>query len=731
MKANIMTIAVSVPVLVAAACSRIEMDAGPDVTGKMCVEMSAAGKEDGTFHEVSGWRFEGEILAEIMCPEQGTHDGQYVFSPSDKRGDVYFLANYSGVESLVSMRPEETSRTEFLKVAAGTEEMTSSGILMNGYADLGNAGNGTVAVRMERAVSRIDIASYDAGVEILQVTLSGLYSKGFVLPQPQIAVPEYAQAGDLYIDYSGSPLENAQEVLAYVPEQASVKGALVTVDARLDGGLHRIEVCLPAVLERNVVYTVRIRGNGSDLSAEVVYDDWETGTSSGSDQFLRATVDADRSELGHGVRLSAGRDSVFFPYTGSASDLYLRIPAGAAVIMEGEVKGVAVDVSGEAFHVNAVHRQPGGNDGVMFLNVYEEGSHVGKIVLVFKANPVKVTGKLVIDDNGVCDFGKYIDGELGTVSIPYGKVLSLEFGGENEWMKAELIQDSETGRVYRILGGWRPNDPEADGRVQEVSLVISCEDGSEREEYVVRRVNWGLPVVRIGDTWWTRYNLRGNVKSFEDQITCSEDPVAHDGLLDYLSTVPEDALLELLGDQYQGGNPQGLPLRHDGQVFYHEGMGSSGQNFGTLDPSLMAPDGYEIPAFKDYAYFTNNDNYNLGGIGTRPFNNRYGARLSVTIVEREVEFLGHAYGTLTFYEFTDGGNKWVLCGLGHQWNAEAGNIAVKNLIMATYGDSGRTWSMEGYAENDRPGQNWLKFVANNTVKTRMIRCVKTPVEYIY
>lgn len=731
MNKNIIAFTICLPALASAACSRIEAESGPENSGKMNVEMSAAGIDDAVFHEVSGWRFDSGILAEIMLPVNEGNSGRYVFFPSEKKGEVYFLANYSGVEHLAAMQPGETSIAEFLAVAAEAAEMTSSGILMNGHADAGSSGSGTMTVRMERAVSRIDISSHDSGVEILKVSLDGLYSRGFVLPQRQISVPEDAQLTRIDIDYSDCPLVNAHDVLAYVPEQSAGIGALVSVVARLDGGLHRIEVRLPSILKRNMAYTVRIRGNGAELSAEVVCNDWEPGISSESEQHMKALVDADGSELGYGVALSAGCDSVFFPYTGSASVLSLEMPSGAAVKTEGAAKGVTLDITGNMLHVNAVYRQPGGDDETVYLNVYESGSHIGRIVLVFNANPVKITGKLVIDDNGICDFGKYVDGELGTVSIPYGKVLSLEFGVENEWMKAELIKDNETGRVYRILGGWRPNDPEADGRVQEASLVISCEDGSKREEYVVRRINWGLPVVRIGDTWWTRYNLRGNVKSFEDQITCSNDPVAHDGLLEYLSSVSEDSLLALMGDQYQGGNPQGLPLRHDGQVFYHEGMGSAGQNFGTLDPAMMAPDGYEIPAFKDYAYFTNSDNYNLGGIGTRPFNNRYGARLSVTIVEREVEFLGHAYGTVSFYEFTDGGNKWVLYGLGHQWNAEAGNIAVKNLIMATHGDSGKTWTMEGYAENDRPGQNWLKFVANNTVKTRMIRCVKTPVEYIY
>ena len=74
---------------------------------------------------------------------------------------------------------------------------------------------------------------------------------------------------------------------------------------------------------------------------------------------------------------------------------------------------------------------------------------------------------------------------------------------------------------------------------------------------------------------------------------------------------------------------------------------------------------------------------------------------------------------------------WVLAGLGHQWNTTAGNISPMMLLLATWGDASRTWVMEGYAAADRPGQNWIKFMAQNTTKTRLVRCVKTPVEYIY
>lgn len=38
--------------------------------------------------------------------------------------------------------------------------------------------------------------------------------------------------------------------------------------------------------------------------------------------------------------------------------------------------------------------------------------------------------------------------------------------------------------------------------------------------------------------------------------------------------------------------------------------------------------------------------------------------------------------------------------------------------------------IEGYAKSTGKG-NWFKYGANNAQKTRTIRCIKTPVEYIY
>lgn len=86
---------------------------------------------------------------------------------------------------------------------------------------------------------------------------------------------------------------------------------------------------------------------------------------------------------------------------------------------------------------------------------------------------------------------------------------------------------------------------------------------------------------------------------------------------------------------------------------------------------------------------------------------------------------------MALYEFRHDGAAWVLCGLEHQWDTTPGNISGMMLLLATWGNGSKTWIMEGYSQQARPGQNWIKYVANNTTKTRTLRCVKTPVEYEY
>ena len=684
---------------------------------------------------VTAYRFEGGVLREVL-PGQPSADGAlYTFATASPRGTLRLAANASQISSFGTLVPEETSLGEFLQLEGTIGEMTREGVSMTGSVELEGVStvSGPIPVTLRRSVARIDLLSRDAEVEVHTVTLAGLADGGYVYGTGTPATPASASRTEFRRDYGDRPLTNRRETLLYLCEQPG-DGVTAEVLVRFGGGWHRLKVGLPTQLLRNTVYTLEVYGRGADAGVSVSTGTWESGSSTESSPVCRALVDVEASTFPQGVTFSAARDTVFIPHTASELRLVLLADADSEVRVDGNVRGVSVvpdAVTRDLQRVAAVSvstplRVPGTRTEYMGLTLSRNDVASGRVVLVFAANPVRVEGLLSFDLEGICDFGRYVDGELARITLPAEMAVRLEFApGTPRWMN--LVREGES---WRLLGGWKPNDPEADGRMQEAHLVITDPDGSD-ERYTVRRLNWGLPVVEIGGIWWCKYNLRGDVKRFEDQVPISGDPAADSLLADYLTTCDEATLLSLLGDQYQAGNTQGLPLRHDGTFFYHEGMRSSGQNFGTLDPTAMAPDGYRVPGYDDYAFFTRSENYNIGGVGERTYRNRAEEEITVRIQERAPWFFGNSYGTIAIYEFRSGGSTWVLAGLGHQWDTTPGNIARMMLLLATWGDTSQTWIMEGYADADRPGQNWIKYVSNNTTKTRVLRCVKTPVEYIY
>lgn len=362
--------------------------------------------------------------------------------------------------------------------------------------------------------------------------------------------------------------------------------------------------------------------------------------------------------------------------------------------------------------------------------VYKEDT----ITLVSRENPVIISGKVFFDRKTyTCDFGRYIDGELSILELPEGKKATLTMEQDEDiWATLDTPASEPTKR--RILGGWRPNDPKADGREQRMTLTISDTDGSNPEQYTIKRRNWGLPVVNIEGTWWSKYNLRGNGINFTDQILSKNDPSGGSSLYEYLQKCTEDELLDLLGHQYQGGYSQGLPLSWDAtnSEFYYGGMKGSAAGFATIADSLMVPSGYRLPRYEDYAMLTQNQNFNLGGPGTTTYRNSQNKIVTVSISLRDTWLLRQHYGFIGFYEFQvgDAGDKIVLYGLGHQFETAHGKLARMHILLATVNQKG-AWAILGSANAGNPGENRFRFETRNNIKTNTMRCIKSPVEYMY
>lgn len=681
--------------------------------------------------DIKGYHFEDGVLREVLTGEDLAQNGNYAFYPTSTTGDIYFVAN-APQELFGQVQIGTTTATNFLGTIASASQLSSEQILMTGSMTLGSTSSSDSTVALHRAVARLDVVSQDSGVLLRKVTLSGIANQGYVFPQSTISSPSGTEWGDFQKEYAESGVENHTETLTYLNEQAGTPLSAEVI-VSFGGGLHRMVTEFPAEIARNNVYTLRVKGSGTGVSVSVSGDNWAEGSSTDATLNVNGLVDVAASTLPEGVKVSATCDSVFVPFEGATMQLALRAAEGSQVEIDGRVDratatlstGTKTLASVATVAVNSARRMPNEKREYIFLNTYQENKHTGRVVLVFEPNPVQLSGEIDLNNDGMYDFARYVDGELGRITLPEGKIAKAAFdSGEDAWVKLE--KDS-TGEI-RILGGWRPNDPTANGRSQSCRLVFSNSDGTDEESYEIRRINWGLPVVKFGGNWWCKYNLRGNATSFEDQISIQEDPAKTGSLADYLNQCDTSMLLNWLGDQYQGGYPDGLKLTHDGTYFYYDGLRASAQSFS----ATMAPAGYQIPNKAALSAFGASENYNLGGVGGKTFTNMLGKEVSVRIIERNVTLLGQSYGPMDFYEFSSADeDSCVLFGLGHQWGTAHSNVSKMMILFATSGVSGSTWYMEGYAQNVKANQNWWKFTANNNIKTRTIRCIKTPVEYIY
>ena len=687
-------------------------------------------ESETNIHTLDAYHFENGILSESFNSLQIDEKGVCRLDIKQKNGMLYFLANDANITSRANLTNNVTTLEEFLQLTATADEMTSKSLLMSGHTEL-NGENASLSVSLKRTVARIDLESAFQDAEVNSITIRDIALTGLVNEGGEKSVLTNIEKTDLTKDFGEQPFKNKKESLYYLPEQTA-DGHAVEILMAVNGGWHRLKTTLPP-LKRNTVYTLKVYGNGANLNVEVLTDNWENGNSSESGLTLKGLVDKENSQLSEGVTVNERGDTVFVPSWNSNFQLTLAAESGAQVSVLGEVEGVTVTPASQSrslspvaeFNVSSRQKMPGSKSEYMYLDIYNDQIQTGRVVLVFTPNPVQMSGLIEFDQNGECNFNRYVDGELASLILPEGKTATLKFAEEEaHWMKLA----PEGSNTYRLLGGWKPNDPKADGREQAGELIITNEDGSHPETYTIRRLNWGLPVVNINGTWWCKYNLRGNVKNFNDQILINSDPAKDSSLADYLTSCSDNEFLHILGDQYQAGNPNGLKLTHNGASFYYEGYKSQTDNFGTLAPTVMAPDGYQIPDFDDYRFFTGSTNFNLGYFNPGAFNNGLGQRLNFKVVERNATFQGLQYGPITFYDFEYESNHWTLCGLGHQW--DAANISKMMILLATYGNGGSTWMIEGYSNSEGRG-NWFKYTGNNAQKTRTIRCIKTPVEYIY
>ncbi len=493
----------------------------------------------------------------------------------------------------------------------------------------------------------------------------------------------------------------------------------------------------------------------ADIAVDVPVADWNEGgdVSLVPDSGDRLGIDLSRTVLPPDVEVSEDGTVIVLPHLETdfvfavdSRDVLELVPT-SAYLLEVLPENSGVRASGQdgmnLFRVRKGLYAPGVGSGHVTLkfrraglsNIYPEDS----IGLVLSANPTLLEGSLDFDNESYShEFEGYADNEFGVFVLPEGKEISVEFpDGEDPWMKVEKEAGS-TDR-WRVIGGWRPNDRSADGRRQYASIVIrNAPDGTQREEYIVSRRNWGLPVTWLHGVWWCKYNSMGDSRDFNDQILSSSDPAAAAGMtvFDYLESATAEEYRELWQWAYIGDSGKGMKVADIDGSPAMEGYAPSQVNINRLPADALSPDGYELPSMEDYnRLFDATSTVWMMWDGTHSLAEPWNGHSAVSRRQRRkndvqvgtLVLSDLIYIAMSSPDFPEH-EPLVWYGPGAQWN-EAGIEHYghcNNILFSVYSPSGEGWYMGGsmaglYVYKNGAGPK----------DTRILRFRKSDVEYIY
>lgn len=702
---------------------------------------SAAGAGEGV-SEMKACLFQNGLLTKVYKDLQTTDNLEYSLGVNRLSGTLYMLADTEQLIDWNNLQPQSVTEEEWLQMTASSENGQPHPFWTGKVSlDSLTSGKQTLSVNMKRGVARFDLLVRGTAISVHRLTLKNVRQQGYLFEQNAVSSPKDVTSDDWVCEFA-APLQKDSVGVAYVYEQKNPE-LMVSVDVSIAGRSYTLEEYLMEDVKRNTVYTLTVRKELLTEELRLEIEEWNKEGDIALTPDLNSTIhfDVESLVLPEGVSVNAGRDVMTLP--ASALDFELQIDCDNELewINDPSLPFVVEPVGttwqdANRFRLRKPLLPPGYPEEEALVRfrrkglqgVYDEDSL--KIVLL--ANPIQLEGELAFGkDDYLCDFARYVDNELGRMTLPEGYELLARFQNEDTWIKVEQV--SARSNTYRVVGGWRPNDLKADGREQMATLVVRrISDGNETESYQIKRRNYGLPVTKMNGVWWCKYNAIGNSRSFDDQILVPQDPAAKAGktVLEYLNTCTSDEYMRLWNrSAYIGDTGIGMEAVAEGGTVKLSGWKNPSVNMGQLDAKALAPDGYEMPAIEYYDRIFN------GGWGMRfdrtdgyytvqsPWEGRAhvytlsGSRTDLFVGDVQLPELFHA----EVYNKTNGVKDECVTfyGPGAQWGS--GGVNHNKIVIACYSPENNGWF-------HAPG---LRRQSIGKENSRIIRFIKSPVEYIY
>ncbi len=419
----------------------------------------------------------------------------------------------------------------------------------------------------------------------------GVADRGYVFERGAAETAPDAVATEFSRDYGAAPLENGRERL-YLCEQAG-EPIEAEVLAEIDGAWHRLRTQLPAAIVRNRLYTLRVQGLGAAARLTVDSAEWEEGGAADVELRPGGVVDAAASEIPRRHAAQRRLRHALHPPIRQVRAAWCCAPRRVRGCLSAarsagsrsrrrRSRAVWSPSSRSACRRRCACRN---RRGVHLTRSAPRGGRPGACGAPVCSQSARDRGVRCASTTTAC-------ATTGAMSRGAGPPDASGREDAPPGVRRRRVLVDEARPTAEPGACWAAGAPtirrpraacrrgRSSSRMPTAAMpsAMSCAGATGPSGGPHRGIHGGASTTcgamrRASRIRSPRRTIRRLMRSWP-------------------TTSPRATMRSccaLLGDQYQGGNVQGLPLRHDGEAFHYEGMASAGGNFGTLDPASMMP----------------------------------------------------------------------------------------------------------------------------------------------
>lgn len=676
-------------------------------------------------------------------------DGVYSIETAGKVVDkILFVAGDHGLD-FASLNPS-LSESKAMTTPVVDFEKQFPAIHYTAEKEAGELNDNLMNIELIRSVARLDVVkNTELEVVIDSCEIANLRDRSYIYPGNTTLLEGMELKTQKLGADAFTNLNSGVQGFTHIFESSGV-APVVTFYVRINGIKNRLKATLPEKIERNKKYEIKIKSNGAVIYTSLSILDWGDGGSVDTQPggFI-PKIDLSTSQLPEGVVASKTLDTLFIaPDYSGAFVLGLDAPIETEAKVESSQIGVATvpklrdSYTGNQFtltvsksNINQVRTFI-----PMMIKSKSESQYYNKQIVIVKLG-YRTWFKYLKADNLSDEsaiWESYKDGYIAEVEAWNGyqvsDIATIETTSDDEqfdWLRVV----SQEGK-NRVEGAFKVNDRDATGQSQSSRVKVTYKDGLE-ENFCFTRKRYALPVITQGGKYWSKYNMRGDSKSYADQIGFNRD-IDRNNFHEFLQTCSDEDFVYYAGATYKGKSTTGLylksfvpagetaaSLRYEGYQSIPDGQVSNGP------ADTHCPSGFQMPTKDEWNHiWATNVNLNLPASGgVNPYNasagnNRYEiyrhARSNLTVdgvVIPQVSFLW--IKDIRNYS----GEIMVFTGMGNQ--SAVATVRLGQIIFPVV-TTGPTHGILNFNNNKASFEN----LSGPGVHTRTIRCVKSPVSYI-